>query len=166
MPSPTDGCRDTPPCMSLAVAEESSLGPLASRLLAALPRPAFVALEGDLGAGKTTLVKAVAAAAGLDPGEVVSPTFGLLHEHAAPGGILLHADLYRLRGGGDLLEIGWHDAVARADWVFVEWPNRAGDALPADRLDVSIAIDSPTARTLRMTARGPRHAAALDRLRE
>lgn len=151
--------------VTLMGVEEPQLLPLARHLLAALPRPAFVTLEGDLGAGKTTLVKAVAQAAGVDPGEVVSPTFGLVHEHAAPGGTLLHADLYRLRGGGDLQEIGWHDAVARADWVFVEWPDRAGGVLPADRLEISLVIDSPTTRTLRLVPRGPRHAAAAARLR-
>lgn len=155
---------DEVPALTLAVPDETHLLPFASRLLAALPRPAFLALHGDLGAGKTTLAKAVAAAAGIDPSEVVSPTFGLIHEHSGPAGTLLHADLYRLRGD-DLQEIGWHDAVARADYALVEWPDRAGESLPADRLDVSIAIDSPTARTLRLVAHGPRHAAAIARLR-
>jgi len=163
MPSTADGPADGS-CMTRAVPDEGQLAPLARELLAALPRPAFVALHGDLGAGKTTLVKALAAAAGIDPAEVVSPTFGLIHEHPGPSGTLLHADLYRLRGD-DLREVGWHDAVARADWAFVEWPEHAGDALPADRLDLWILIDSPTARTLQLSARGPRHAAAVDRLR-
>lgn len=154
---------DQSPELTLAVPHEGHLLPLARRLVAALPRPAFVALAGDLGAGKTTLAKAIAAAAGIDPGEVVSPTFGLIHEHSGPAGTLLHADLYRLRGD-DLQEIGWHDAVARADIAVVEWPDRAGESLPADRLDVSITVDSPTARTLRLVARGPRHATAIARL--
>lgn len=166
MSSPADGGSAGSPCLTLPGVGEADLGSLARRLVAALPRPAFVALEGELGAGKTTLVKAVAAAAGIDPVEVVSPTFGLVHEHATPAGTLLHADLYRLRGGGDLTEIGWHDAVARADWVFVEWPNRAAGELPADRLEITIGIDSPHARTLRLSARGPRHAAVIRRLRE
>lgn len=165
MPSTADPSGDSgPQSLTLAVADEAGLEPLARRLLATLPRPAFVALHGDLGAGKTTLVKAVAAAAGIDPSDVVSPTFGLVHEHPTPAGVLLHADLYRLTGPDDLGELGWHDAVARAAWVFVEWPERAGDALPADRLDVTIAIDSPTARTLTLVA-GPRHRPAIEALR-
>lgn len=152
--------------VSLRVADEADLLPIARRLLAALPRPSFVALHGDLGAGKTTLVKAVAAAAGIDPEEVISPTFGLVHEHATPGGLLLHADLYRLTGPDDLHEIGWHDALARATWAFVEWPERAAAALPPDRLDVTITIDSPTARSLTLMPRGPRHAAVAEALWE
>ncbi|MFM7245457.1 MAG: tRNA (adenosine(37)-N6)-threonylcarbamoyltransferase complex ATPase subunit type 1 TsaE [Planctomycetaceae bacterium] len=150
---------------AIRVADEAALAPLARRLVAVLPRPAFVALHGDLGAGKTTLVKAVAAAAGIDPAEVISPTFGLVHEHTGPAGGLLHADMYRLTGSDALHEIGWEDALARANWAFVEWPERIADALPADRLDVVIAIDSPTARTLRFIARGPAHTAAVQHLR-
>jgi len=149
----------------ISVADEAALGQLARRLVAVLPRPAFVALRGDLGAGKTTFVKAIAAAAGIDPAEVISPTFGLVHEHAGPRGSLLHADMYRLPGSDALHEIGWTDAMARAAWAFVEWPERIADALPSDRLDVLITIDSPTARTLRFLARGPAHAAAVQHVR-
>lgn len=140
--------------LTLHVADEAALERLAGCLAAALPRPSFITLHGDLGAGKTTLVKAVAAALGIDRAEVVSPTFGLIHEHTTPHGPLTHADLYRLAGPVELPEIGWDDAVARATWVFVEWPDRLGDALPHDRLDVSIVIDGPTARTLTFTGHG------------
>jgi tRNA threonylcarbamoyl adenosine modification protein YjeE len=150
--------------LTVAVADEAALGPFAESLLAVLPRPAFVALYGDLGAGKTTLVKAFAAAVGIDPAEVVSPTFGLVHEHASPQGLLLHADLYRLIGPDDLHELGWHDALARATWAFVEWPERIAAALPAARLDIWITIDTPTSRSLRLSPRGPAHAAAVQRL--
>ncbi len=167
MTSAPDGSADDPSSRQLAVAVHDlrELDLLATRLAAALPRPAFVALHGDLGAGKTTLVKAVAAAAGIDPTEVVSPTFGLVHEHAGPGASLLHADMYRLQSPEDLWEIGWHDAVARTTWVFVEWPERIAAALPADRLDVTFEIDAPTVRTLVFRSSGPQHDAVLDALR-
>ena len=162
MPSTADG--DPPLTQTVAVPDEAALGPLARRLVAALPARAFVALDGDLGAGKTTFVKAVAAAMGIDPSEVVSPTFGLIHVHAVPAALdrpkdmtperFVHADLYRLAGAGDLAEIGWEDATAGPCWVFVEWPSRAADALPADRLDITIGIDSETGRTFRFTPRG------------
>jgi tRNA A37 threonylcarbamoyladenosine biosynthesis protein TsaE len=160
------------PALTVTVPDEAALAPLARRLVAALPSRAFVALEGDLGAGKTTFVKAVAAAMGIDPAEVVSPTFGLIHVHDVPHALLpdaatahdrptsqspkrvVHADLYRLAGAGDLAEIGWEDATAGRCWVFVEWPSRAADALPADRLDITISIDSETARTFQFTPRG------------
>jgi tRNA threonylcarbamoyl adenosine modification protein YjeE len=166
MPSTADG--DVPPTItpapSVTVPDEAALAPLARRLVAALPSRAFVAIEGDLGAGKTTFVKAAAAAIGIDPTEVVSPTFGLIHVHDVPATSdqpspeapthLVHADLYRLSGAGDLAEIGWEDATAGRCWVFVEWPSRAAEALPIDRLDITISIDSETARTFQFIPRG------------
>jgi tRNA threonylcarbamoyladenosine biosynthesis protein TsaE len=150
---------DGPGPTTIRIRDQAAVAPLAARIAAALPVPAFVALSGDLGAGKTTLVKAVAAAVGIDPADVVSPTFGLIHVHAVPqreGGPrrLVHADLYRLSGPDDLEEIGWEEATAGPAWVFVEWPERASAALPPDRLDVAIGIDSESGRTFTFTPRG------------
>jgi tRNA threonylcarbamoyl adenosine modification protein YjeE len=92
---------------------------------------------------------------------VVSPTFGLIQEHHGTDVTILHADMYRLIGPDDLHEIGWHDALARATWAFVEWPERIADALPTDRLDVTISIDSPTARSIRLASHGSRHHATV-----
>ena len=153
------------PSITIPIAAEADLAPLAAALVAALPAAAFVALRGDLGAGKTTFVKAVAAAAGIDPAEVVSPTFGLIHEHEGPRGRLVHADMYRLGDAGDLRETGWEDAVTGPGWVFLEWPDRIGTALPTDRLDIEIAITSPTGRSFACTSRGPRHDAVIAALR-
>jgi tRNA threonylcarbamoyl adenosine modification protein YjeE len=150
---------------TIRIADEAALAAFARRLAETLPARAFVALSGDLGAGKTTLVKAVAAALGIDPAEVVSPTFGLIHEHpvaaAARPARLVHADLYRLGGIEELAETGWDDAVAGDAWVFAEWPERIAAALPAERIDVAIAIESPTARTLALTGRGAAAAATV-----
>jgi hypothetical protein len=173
MPSTPDGdvTPTVTPVLTVAVPDEATLAPLARRLVAALPPRAFVTLEGDLGAGKTTFVKAVAAALGIDQTEVVSPTFGLIHVHDVPAAFdrptphvperLVHADLYRLSGAGDLAETGWEDAIAGRCWVFVEWPSRAPTALPADRLDIAISIESETARTFRLMPRGDFTLAAL-----
>lgn len=160
--------------VTVTVADEAGLEPLARAVVGCLPAGAFVALSGDLGAGKTTFVKAVAAAAGIDPAEIVSPTFGLVHEHSlpqsaarasAPERSLIHADMYRLITADDLRELGWEDAVGRGLWTFVEWPERIAAALPHDRLDVEIAVLSPEARAFTLTARGPRHAPVVAALR-
>jgi tRNA threonylcarbamoyladenosine biosynthesis protein TsaE len=153
-----------PRSVRVAIADEHALPALAAALATALPEGSFVALRGDLGAGKTTFVKAVAAAAGIDPTEVVSPTFGLIHEHVGPRGHLVHADMYRLTCPDELAETGWDDAIDRATWVFLEWPERIGPALPAHRLDVTIEIDGPTARTFTLTAHGPAATAVVSAL--
>ncbi len=153
---------------TIHVADEPALADFAARLLAVLPPTAFVAISGDLGAGKTTFVKHVAAAAGIDPTIVVSPTFGLIHHYepdqATPATQpvrIVHADMYRLVGVDDLAETGWADAIATATAVFVEWPERIAEALPADRIDLAIRIESVTSRTLTITGRGSEHAHAV-----
>jgi len=164
MTSPADG---GPPAV-VRVADEAGLGPLADVVVSRLPDQAFVTLTGDLGAGKTTFVKAVAAACGIDPASVVSPTFGLIHVHAGPHGRLVHADLYRLAAADELRETGWEDAIGTVPGegrlVFVEWPGRIARFLPADRLDVTIAVDSETGRTFTFTPRSPAYAPLIQAL--
>jgi tRNA threonylcarbamoyl adenosine modification protein YjeE len=154
---------------SVRIADESELPAVARALAVALPERAFVTLEGDLGAGKTTFVKAIAAAVGIDPAEVVSPTFGLIHLHNLPTGgptvRLVHADMYRLGAAADLHETGWDDAIAGPCWVFVEWPRRIAAALPADRLDLKIEVDSETGRTIAARATLPVYGQAINSLK-
>ncbi len=154
---------------TIRVGDEQALGRLAARLASVLPPRAVVTLAGDLGAGKTTFVKAVAAAVGLDPAEVTSPTFGLIHVHEPPaaGGRperIVHADMYRLADPAELAETGWDDAIAGAGWVFVEWPERIAAALPTERIDLALGIESPSARVLRFEGRGAEAAAIVRRL--
>lgn len=166
MAAPEPG--DTPSRVEIVVEDAACLAAVADALAAALPERAFLALEGDLGAGKTTFVKALAAAAGVDPADVTSPTFGLIHLHDLPAGHpasrLVHADCYRLSGSAELGELGWEEWLAAPGWVAAEWPSRIPDALPADRLDVAIGILSETGRRFVCSARGPRHRAAIGAL--
>ena len=158
----------TPETAAVAVDSEAALAAVAGRLAAALPPRAFVALTGELGAGKTTFVKAMAAAAGLDPAGIVSPTFGLIHVHDIPGTAdrrLVHADLYRLAGCDDLFELGWEELTAAPGWVAAEWSKRIKPALPADRLDILLEVESETARRASFTGRGAALAPLLTALR-
>jgi tRNA threonylcarbamoyladenosine biosynthesis protein TsaE len=96
---------------------------------AQLVAPTVVTLEGDLGAGKTSLVQAICRGYGVsDP--VTSPTFALVHEYRAPRSPVFHLDLYRLAGPHQLANIGWDDALASKALVLIEWPERAGSELP------------------------------------
>lgn len=158
-----------PTAVTVPIADEAGWRPVAEILVATLPPRAFLALDGDLGAGKTTFVKALAAAAGIDPAEVVSPTFGLIHLHPLPddhpAARLVHADLYRLSGSADLFELGWEEIVAAPGWVAAEWAGRIVDALPPRRLEIAIGVVSATARRATFTARGGGSAPLLDALR-
>lgn len=99
----------------------------------------FVALDGPLGAGKTTLVQAACAALGVEEA-VTSPTFTLVNRYAAAAGPVVHADLYRVEDPRELGELGWEDLVGGGVTVFVEWAGNAGDALPEDRWAVRLDI--------------------------
>jgi len=110
-----------------ALAELSDWG---EALGAKLRAPAVVTLEGDLGAGKTTLVQAIARGYGVRDA-VTSPTFALVHMYHADRSPVFHLDLYRLSGPHQLANIGWDDALAANAIVLIEWPDRAGAELPA-----------------------------------
>jgi|TARA_B110000495_G_C22938470_1_gene549004 tRNA threonylcarbamoyladenosine biosynthesis protein TsaE len=88
-----------------------------------------LALTGELGAGKTTLVRALGTAIGVSG--MSSPTFGIIHEHDIPsGGRLMHIDAYRVNGPDELIDLGW-DEWARSDdtIVCIEWAERVVDLL-------------------------------------
>src|SRR5688500_1828349 len=88
----------------------------------------LVTMSGGLGAGTTTLARAVIRALADDPGlDVPSPTFTLLQTDDTPAGLVVHADWYRLGGPGELRELGWEEIVEQAI-LLVEWPERASSA--------------------------------------
>lgn len=99
--------------------------------------PLIVALAGDLGAGKTTLAQAMCAGYGV--AEVVtSPTFAIVHRYEAPRSPVYHLDLYRLDRPSELVNIGWDEIVMSHALVIVEWPERAGDLMPADHVPINL----------------------------
>jgi tRNA threonylcarbamoyladenosine biosynthesis protein TsaE len=111
----------------------------AARVVAELPNGGVVALQGDLGAGKTTFVQGMARALGvLRP--VTSPTFALCGEYPDGHRLLVHMDLYRLHDPDDLLTIGFQEYLERQALVAIEWPERAGDLLPPDTLWVHLTL--------------------------
>ncbi|MGD1035997.1 MAG: tRNA (adenosine(37)-N6)-threonylcarbamoyltransferase complex ATPase subunit type 1 TsaE [Roseiarcus sp.] len=101
----------------------------------------FIALSGDLGAGKTTFARGFLRALLDDPElEAPSPTFTLMQVYQAPEFPVVHADFYRLRGAEELAQLGWDEVVDGAV-ALVEWPERAAEALPPDRLEIVFAFD-------------------------
>ena len=118
-----------------------------------------IALRGDLGAGKTTLARALIGAL-LDERapEVPSPTFALLQTYATPRLSVSHFDFYRLAGADEVLEVGFEEALQTGAAV-VEWPERAGELLPEDRIEIALAETADPDRR-RVTVRGLGAAAA------
>ena len=99
--------------------------------------PTIITLSGDLGTGKTTLAQAICRGAGVRE-DVTSPTFALVNEYHAERATVFHLDLYRLRGPDDLTNLAWDDLINSAAVVLVEWPERAGDRMPADVIKIRL----------------------------
>ncbi|WP_296711749.1 tRNA (adenosine(37)-N6)-threonylcarbamoyltransferase complex ATPase subunit type 1 TsaE [Rhodoblastus sp.] len=102
----------------------------------------LVTLSGDLGSGKTTFARAMIRRLTGDPElEAPSPTFTLMQVYDSEAFPIVHADLYRVKDPSELAELGW-DEAAEGALVLVEWAERAGSALSADRLDIALFADS------------------------
>lgn len=96
-----------------------------------LRAPAVVGISGELGAGKTTLVRAIAAGLGVEE-PVTSPTFALVHRYAGRGVTVYHVDGYRLGPRDAARDLGFDDMLAAPGAVvLIEWPERLGPAAPA-----------------------------------
>ncbi len=122
---------------------------------AALVRPAVITLEGDLGAGKTTLARALCAGLGVaDLQAVTSPTFSLVQQYDSAAGPVVHVDLYRLRSDAELEALGWDELVATASVLLVEWPERALHTLPGHTIRITLSHDddNPARRQLKVTS--------------
>ena len=105
-----------------------------------------VLLSGQLGAGKTAFVRGLAAGLGIDPEEVCSPTFTLVHEYRGGRFTLYHADLYRLeRAATD--DLGLEEMGARDGVLAIEWPDRLTHALPG-AIPVEIEMTGDTTRRI------------------
>jgi tRNA threonylcarbamoyladenosine biosynthesis protein TsaE len=107
---------------------------------AAARAPLVVAISGDIGAGKTTLVQAVCRGAGVREA-VTSPTYAHVHRNAGPDWPVYHLDLYRLDRADDLTNIGWDDLLDTYALVLVEWPERAGSRMPSTAVVVELQHD-------------------------
>lgn len=122
------------------LADEAATRRLGLELGRACPLPLLIALNGELGAGKTTLSQAIGLGFGVE-GPMPSPTFTLINEYSAPRGRLFHLDLYRLDSADELFELGFDDLLARPDaLILVEWFDRFADwpaALPILRLELA-----------------------------
>ena len=135
------GIGDPVPTFSLSLPDETATERLGGSLAKLLRPRDVVALQGGLGAGKTTLVRAILRAASGDPTLIVpSPTFTLAEVYDTPRGVFWHFDLYRLEAPEQVFELGWEEA--RADGIaLVEWAERLGALLPSGRLTVALAIE-------------------------
>lgn len=132
---------------------------LGGRLIHLLPAPSFVALFGDLGAGKTALVRGMGAQAGTS--EVRSPTFTIVHEYETKPK-LIHFDAYRLADAEELFAIGFEDYLAQNAVIVLEWAERVPEALPKERLELHLSGSGDDPREVRLIPYGATYERVVD----
>lgn len=133
------------------LADGAATEALGARIAAGLEVGDAVALEGDLGAGKTTLARAILRALGVTE-DVPSPTFTLVQQYDTQRLTVRHYDLYRVANPGEMGELGLDEALDEGA-ALIEWPERAGGWLPEDTLHIALTISGPASRDVHL--RGP-----------
>ena len=144
-------------------ANEAHTDRFGAALAAAVPLGTTIALSGTLGAGKTRLVQAIAAACGVDRGEVVSPTFVLCQRYQGDRTIY-HLDAYRLKDEDEFRALGPEEFFESDGLTIVEWAEKVSDCLPDERLEIDIAVGDDQARTFKVTGHGKRYAEVVKKL--
>ena len=148
--------------MSLFVPDAESMEALGQQLSDPACWRGVVWLQGDLGAGKTTLVRSLLRGLGY-PGRVKSPTYTLLEPYELDDRTVYHLDLYRLAAADELEWLGIRDLLTDTDLLLVEWPERGEGVLPGADLDIVIdhAEEGRRLSAHAMTERGKRMLASL-----
>ena len=124
------------------VADATAMEALGVQLAHALKSGAVVYLAGEVGAGKTTLVRGVLRGLGFT-GRVRSPTYTLMEGYEFPGRLFQHLDLYRIRAADELEFLGIRELDDPEQWVFVEWPEQGAGALPPPDLELNLHLREP-----------------------
>lgn len=102
---------------------------------------------GDMGAGKTTLIKSLCKQLGVNEA-VSSPTFSIVNEYRSPAGSIFHFDFYRLKNQSEALDMGYEEYFYSGNYCFIEWPEKIPDLLPEAYLKVSIKATEITSREI------------------
>ena len=152
--------------LAITARDEAETGRVAEAVAEAAAPGDVLALAGDLGSGKTSFARSFIRALTTPEEEVPSPTFTLVQTYAAGQRLLYHFDLYRIENPEEAWELGIEEAFA--DGIsLIEWPDRLGPLLPADRLDIGLEITSaaaPTERRITLAA-GPSWRSRLSAIR-
>lgn len=138
---------------TIRIANPESLPAAAEEFVALMDDYTVFAFNGDMGAGKTTFIRALAQALGVDAEEANSPSFSLINEYRSDttAELIYHFDLYRLESLDEALEIGVEDYFDSGAVCLIEWPERVADILPDDTVRVDITEEADGSRLLKVS---------------
>jgi tRNA threonylcarbamoyladenosine biosynthesis protein TsaE len=134
--------------MRIIIKNLKEIGKEAKRLLSAFPEERIFAIDGPMGAGKTTIIKTICKLLGAKD-TATSPTFTIVNEYRTKENkSLFHIDLYRIRKAEELYDIGLEEYLTGDSFCFIEWPGLALDFLPEKTLNVKISVGDSGERIL------------------
>jgi tRNA threonylcarbamoyladenosine biosynthesis protein TsaE len=152
------------PFLDTYLSDEAATLALGARLGAALDPGLYLALSGDLGAGKTTFARGILRGLGFE-GRVKSPTYTLVEVYKLSRLDLYHFDLYRFEDPQELWDAGFRDDFGIGNVCLVEWPERAQGLLPPPDIEISLSAEGE-GRRIRIGAKTERGAICLNRLQQ
>jgi tRNA threonylcarbamoyladenosine biosynthesis protein TsaE len=133
--------------MNFQVDNPKQLQKAAERLLSFVGKQKVFLFFGEMGAGKTTFIKAICHALGLNE-PVTSPTFSIVNQYELADGSIYHFDFYRLKSQEEAFDIGFEEYLYSENYCFIEWPEKIKDLWPAEFVSVKIEIINQTSRMI------------------
>ena len=133
--------------MDLLIKSLADLDNAASEIITFASNNHIFLFYGDMGAGKTTLIKSLCKQLGTND-NVASPTFSIVNEYNAPGRNIYHFDFYRLKTQTEALDMGFEEYLYSGNYCFIEWPEKIPDLLPLHYISIKISVESNNERQI------------------
>ena len=111
----------------------------------------IIVLNGGMGVGKTTFVKALVKALGSND-IVSSPTFSIVNEYELNDDLMYHFDMYRIKDENEALQFGIEDYLSTEHWILIEWPEKIPNLLPKNIIEIDLRLNKDNSRTLKLNS--------------
>lgn len=133
--------------MNQLISAIDELPGVAGKLLSFANEERVFLFYGEMGAGKTTFIKALCTQLGVTD-NVSSPTFSIVNEYSSPGGSVYHFDFYRLKDQSEAYDLGYEDYLYSGQYCLIEWPEKIPDLIPTGVIKVSLEVSDDGKRSL------------------